>query len=98
MIQSITKDLAHKNISKEDKCLLINSDRFLIASGQRTFYSDKNSVLQLEVERLNSLYKSNYFKKKEWKKKFIEKEKDMEKTVNKLEKELENYRKKVMFD
>ena len=70
----------------------------MIASGQRTFYSDKNSVLQLEVERLNSLYKSNYFKKKEWKKKFIEKEKDMEKTVNKLEKELENYRKKVMFD
>jgi hypothetical protein len=95
LIQQISDEVAHKGISKEEKSLLINSDRFLILSGQRSFYTEKSTILQREIERLNDLYKENYFKKKEYKKKFLDKEIQMVKVVGKLEKELEIYRAKV---
>ena len=75
----------------------MNSDRFLIASGQRSFHLEKTTTLENEVERLRILYKKNYFKRKEWKKKFKEKEEEMTKILNKLEKELEVFKSKVEF-
>ena len=50
--------------------MLINADRFIMISGQRGYFYEQKEFLSLEIERLNNLYKKNYYKKREWKKKY----------------------------
>jgi hypothetical protein len=75
--------------------LLVNSDRFLIVSGQRNyFYSQKQFYLN-EIDRLNELYQKVYFKKRDYKKKMQESQTEMKRSIELLEKELKNLRNKV---
>jgi hypothetical protein len=93
--QNVVNEMSHKNLTKEEKSFLVNADRFLLVSGQRGYFYEQKKNLMIEIERLNDLYKSYYYKKKEWKKKYIDKEEENVKKVNKLEQELNLYKNRV---
>ena len=71
--------------------MLINADRFIMISGQRGYFYEQKEFLSLEIERLNNLYKKNYYKKREWKKKYNDSNNEYLQNKNKLLKEVANY-------
>ena len=75
--------------------MLINADRFIMISGQRGYFYEQKEFLSLEIERLNNLYKKNYYKKREWKKKYNDSNNEYLQNKNKLLKEVANYRDRV---
>ncbi len=96
IVQNIEVELSHKYLSKEDKSLLVNSDRFLIASGHIGYLHDQKIQLANENERLNNLSTKNYNKKKEWKNRYFQNEEEYKRKMLKLETELSNYKNKVL--
>lgn len=80
---------------KEERSVLINLERFQLISGQKNFLTQQRQKLALEVDRLNILYKKNYFKKKDWKQKYIEKDKEIKSLINRYENEIQKYQKRV---
>ena len=64
-------------------------------SGQRGYFYEQKEFLSLEIERLNNLYKKNYYKKREWKKKYNDSNNEYLQNKNKLLKEVANYRDRV---
>ena len=64
-------------------------------SGQRGYFYEQKEFLSLEIERLNNLYKKNYYKKREWKKKYNDLNNEYLQNKNKLLKEVANYRDRV---
>ena len=95
LIANVDLEMSHKNVSKEEKAFIINADRFLLASGQRGYFYEQKRTLSIEIERLNNLYKNYYYKKKTWKKKYIDKEEENVNRFIKLENEITAYKKKV---
>ena len=59
-----------KSITNEEKSVLVNAERFIIASGQKNVMYEQKFQFQKEIERLTILYNKNYFKKKELKKNY----------------------------
>ncbi len=74
---------------------MINADRFLMISGQRGYFYEQKNFFQQEVERLNEMFKKNYYKRQKWKNKYYELNNELIQTKNKLEKEIESLREKV---
>ena len=66
-------------------------------SGQRGYFFEQKIFFQQEVERLNELFKKNYYKRMKWKSKYAELNNDLIQTRTKLEKEVEFYREKVKY-
>jgi hypothetical protein len=95
IIADLNDENRHKSVTKEEKALLINADRFLSISGQKNYYSDRMENMQKEIERLISIYNKNYYKKKEWKSKYLELEQRSNKETSRLQKELNMYKSKV---
>ena len=52
---------------------------------------------QNEIERLSQLYKTTYFKKREWKNKYLEKDNQINKMAIKYEKDIQFFRDRVIF-
>ena len=97
IIQSINDEFNNnKNVSREEKCVLINLDRFQVISGQKNFIIQQKKNFNSEIERLSTLYKHNYFKKKEWKQKHKEKENEIKNMIIKFEKDIKKYRERVI--
>ena len=95
LVQNVDLELAHKNVSIEEKSFIINADRFLLASGQRGYFYEQKRNLNNEIDRLNNLYKNSYYKKKLWKKKYFEREEENMRKISKLENDVSNYKNKV---
>jgi hypothetical protein len=95
IVHNVNEEMSHKTVTREEKCMLINADIFLIASGHRSYFYETKNKLQSEIERLNELYKKCYYKKKSWKSKCSDIEAHHSKYQKKLEKELEYYKLKV---
>ncbi len=64
-------------------------------SGQRGYFYEQKNFFQQEVERLNEMFKKNYYKRQKWKNKYYELNNELIQTKNKLEKEIESLREKV---
>ena len=98
LVQNINEEMSHKSISREEKCLMVNADVYLLASGQSTYFFEIKTKLEIEIKRLNSLYEKSYYKKKEWKQKCKDDEALHMNACKKLEKELEYYKIKVLYN
>jgi hypothetical protein len=64
-------------------------------SGQRGYFYEQKNFFQQEVDRLNEMFKKNYYKRQKWKNKYYELNNELIQTKNKLEKEIESLREKV---
>lgn len=84
-------------ISKEEKSILINVERFVVVSGQKNFLMEQKQHLNDEVARLNILYKKNYYRKREWKARFAEKQQEILNMIKKYESEILKYQERVML-
>ena len=82
-------------MSKEEKAMLVNADRFFSVSGQKSYYYDRMDSMQREIERLTTIFNANYFKKKEWKRKYKDIEYNLNRQIINLQKELNLYKSKV---
>ena len=49
--------------------MLVNSDRFLIASNQRSYFNDQKNFYTHELQRITKLFEKAYHKKRAFKKK-----------------------------
>lgn len=68
----------------------------MLISGQRFYFFEQKRDLQAEIERLNLLYKKNYYKKKEYKKNITELQDKFNKTINRYDAEINNYKNRVL--
>ena len=84
-------------MTNEEKSVLINLDRFQIISGQKNSLSQHKKTMNQEIDRLEIIYKKNYFKKREWKQKFKEKDVEMKRAVMRLENEIQKYQERVII-
>ena len=66
-----------------------------MVSGQRGYFYEQKVFFKQEIDRLNTMYKKNYYKKRMWKQKFIAMQNEIFETKGKLEKELSGYRERV---
>lgn len=76
----------------------MNVDRFLIISGQRNFLTEQKQHFIREVDRLTALYKKFYYKKRIWKNKFLDKQKEANNIVQRFEKEIQKYQEKELIE
>jgi hypothetical protein len=82
-------------MDRESRSLLINSDRFLLLSGQRSYFYEQKEFYTAEIERLNNLYQKAYFKKTGYKKKWRATVDQMDDLRLRMEQELAILREKV---
>ena len=75
--------------------MLINADRFLLVSNQRNYFYEQKHFYQSEIERLTGLFQKAYHKKKSYKVRLDEKEMEIIKRVEPLNKEIQFLRSKV---
>lgn len=87
-----------KSITKEEKSVLVNAERFIIASGQKNIMHEQKFQLHKEIERLTILYNKNYFKKKEWKRSYKQKQLEMGNTIKFYEMEIKKMKENVKFN
>jgi hypothetical protein len=59
IIQNVNEEMTHKQISKEDKNMLVNADKFLLVSGQRNYFFDQKAYYQSEIDRLTKMYQKH---------------------------------------
>ncbi len=86
-----------KFITKEEKSVLVNAERFIVASGQKNVMYEQKFQLHKEIERLTILYNKNYFKKKEWKKNYKLKQQEMINCIKNYELEIKKLKEIVML-
>ena len=96
--QNVNDEMAHKTISKEDKSLIVNADRYLLVSGQRNYFYDQKIYYTSEIERLTALYQKHYYKKRELKKTLVQLKEDFSQQKIRLEKDLGFLREKLAWD
>jgi hypothetical protein len=82
-------------ISEQEKILLVNADKFLLLSEQRNYFYHQKEFYTFEIDRISKLYEDKRFKKREYKKKYIEVRNNMNREVERLEKDIEYFREKV---
>lgn len=104
IVNNINDELAHKKylilifrVQSEDKIMLVNTDRFLLASGQRFYFHEQKIEFQAEIERLNKLYKKNLIKKKELKLAINQSKVEFTNIINRLHIESSNYKLRVFL-
>ena len=82
--------MAHKSISRAELACLVNADKFLLISGQRSYFFEQKNFYLKEISRLEKLYNKFRFKKQTYKQKWMDKTDDYNHMVNRLEKQVEN--------
>ena len=85
------------SLGREEKAYLVNADRFLVTSGQKSYFYEIKLQLTIEITRLTELNQKLYYKKKEWKRKYLDNLNESLKLRNKMEKDLEGYRQSVFY-
>jgi len=70
---------------------LVNSERFVDASGQKTFFSQKQYYIG-ELEKLNQKHKEAMDKKKKWKDRYFTLKTEYDIDINRLYNALDNFR------
>lgn len=96
--KNVNEEMKHKNLSREVKSLLVNADKYLIISGQRNYFYDQKNYYLKEIERLTEIYQKAYFKKRDYKKKLIEKDQEIIKVSDNLQMEITFLRNKISVD
>lgn len=86
------------SVPEEEKLMLINSDRFLISSNQRSYFYDQKAYYLQETARLQSLYEKAYYKKREYKKNFKTLKESHEDIIRKFEREIMYLKQKLYSD
>jgi hypothetical protein len=86
-----------KFITKEEKSVLVNAERFIVASGQKNVMYEQKFQFQKEIERITILYNKNYFKKKEWKKNYKLKQQEMINCIKNYELEIKKLKEIVIL-
>ena len=84
-------------ISEHEKILLVNADKFLLLSGQRNYFYHQKEFYTKEIERITDLFEKIRYKKIAYKKRFIEIKDNMDREVERLEKDIEYFREKVII-
>ena len=77
--------------------MLINADRFTMISSQRGYFYEQKIFFAQEQERLKTLHQKNYYKKREWKQKYLLLTTEIQQMKLKLEKEISFYKDKVIY-
>ena len=75
--------------------MLINADRYLILSGQRTYFYEQKIYYMKEIERLSEIYQKAYHKKRSYKKKFKEVQTDFQRQMELYKQEIGYLRERV---
>jgi hypothetical protein len=96
--KNVSDEIAHKNLTAEEKAMLINSDKFLIASGQRNYFFEQKQYYMREIERLGLMFEKKNFKKTHYKKNMKELEIKFETEKMRYEKELTFLRDRLSCD
>jgi len=65
LVTSINDDSSRKSLTINEKACLINSERFLLLSGQSSYFSEQKAFLQKEINRLQELYNTVNYKLKD---------------------------------
>ncbi len=55
IILNVETELAGKNIHRSEKACLVNSDRYILASGQRSYFFEQKTAYQDEIEKLTKM-------------------------------------------
>jgi hypothetical protein len=98
IIQNVNEEMTHKQISKEDKSMLVNADKFLLVSGQRNYFFDQKAYYQSEIDRLTKMYQKHYYKKRNFKKQVIDLKEELGKEKYRLENEIKFLREKLIWE
>ena len=77
---------------------LVNSDRFLLISGQKAYFFEQIEYYKRELIRLETLYNKFHFKKKFYKDKYIEKDNEVNSITSRFENEILELRKLALID
>ncbi len=76
---------------------MINADRFILVSGHRNYFYGQKSVYLNEIFKLKKLLEESKRKKKNYKNSSVFIQEQMDKQVARLEKDIENFRLKVII-
>lgn len=82
---------------ESEKILLVNADRFLIASGHRNYFYDQKNYYLTEISRVSELYENCKFKKKSYKRNLKDMQAQMDREMERLEKDIQYFREKVLL-
>lgn len=75
--------------------MLVNTDRYLLLSGQRNYFYHQKEFYLNEIKRITEIYDRCHFKKKNYKKRLVEIKENMDLEISRLEKEVQYLRDKV---
>lgn len=84
-------------ISEAEKSLIVNTDRFLLVSGQRNYFYEQKDYYLDEIQRLKELFEKNKHKKHEYKMKCKEIQTNMDSLELRLENDIKYFRERVSF-
>lgn len=76
---------------------MLNADRFSIASGHRNYFYDQKTFYINEIQRISELMEKQKYKKREYKKLTVDIKIQMERETERLEKDIEYFREKVII-
>ena len=78
--------------------MLINSDIYSIISGHRNYFYEQKNYYQNEITRITELFSKANFKKTKYKKDCKEIEKNLQREIERLEKDIQYFRDKVKIN
>ncbi len=96
--ENIKKEFTHKAVTPLGLICLINSDRFLLASGQKNYFFQQREHLQSEIDRLQTLYYKFHFKKNMYKDKWIESQNESNALIVKYTTQIEEFKRIVSVE
>jgi len=82
-------------VPENEKLLLINADRYLISSGHRNYFYEQKNYYLAELARITELYENCKFKKKSYKRSLKDMQGQLEREMERLNKDIQYFREKV---
>jgi hypothetical protein len=98
IIQNVNDEMFHKPLTRDQKTLLVNADRYSLASENRNYFYDQKKFYLSEIERITKLYEKQYNKKQELKSRIRTLSEQHSKERNTLGKEIEFLREKLAWN
>lgn len=77
--------------------MLVNADRYLIVSGHRNYFYDQKNYYLSDIARITELYENSKFKKKSYKRSLTVMEGQLEREMERLNKDIQYFREKVFY-
>ncbi len=75
---------------------MVNTDRYLLASGHRNYFYQQKDYYLNEIKRITEMFEKANYKKIIHKKKIADLTEQMQREVNRLEKDIKYFREKVL--